>query len=298
MKKKKRLIETGILIVIFVVAVVIFSFLTNRGNENTTAGLDGASCPQVSFEVNDYSINPLEGYVKEMDVTVLRDTITPVIRGRLNAYINAGESAVTEIDYEVYSLDGNEKLYEEKILEPTEEVQFRFSEGDLLAEEKILKITLHVDSGKDIYYYTRVVDATNANLDICLKYASDFHTNALQKKEEAGIETALETGVEGNQIALQRVTINSDFDHVTWGKLEPQVEENVRWKIKELKNSYTCVQLEYQVLCAGEENEQDEYKVEEFFKIRHSAKAKKTYLLEYDREMEQIFNPIDRKSVV
>lgn len=292
MKKKKRLIETGILIVIFVVAVVIFSFLTNRGNENTTAGLDGASCPQVSFEVNDYSINPLEGYVKEMDVTALRDTITPVIRGRLNAYINAGESAVTEIDYEVYSLDGNEKLYEEKILEPTEEVQFRFSEGDLLAEEKILKITLHVDSGKDIYYYTRVVDATNANLDICLKYASDFHTNALQKKEEAGIETALETGIEGNQIALQRVTINSDFDHVTWGKLEPQVEENVRWKIKELKNSYTCVQLEYQVLCAGEENEQDEYKVEEFFKIRHSAKAKKTYLLEYDREMEQIFNPI------
>lgn len=292
MKKKKRWIEAGILVVIFVVAVVIFSFLTNRGNENTTAGLDGASCPQVSFEVNDYTINHLEGYVKEMDVTAFRDTITPVIRGRLNAAVDAEGSVITEIDYEVYSLDGNEKLYEEKISEPAEEVQLSFSEGDLLAEEKVLKITLHLDSGKDIYYYTRVVDATNANLDICLKYASDFHTNALQKKEEAGIEPALETGVEGNNVALQRVTINSDFDHVTWGKLEPQVDENVRWKIKELKNSYTCIQLEYQAICAGEENEQDEYKVEEFFKIRHSSRVNKTYLLEYDRVMEQIFNPI------
>lgn len=292
MKKKKRWIEAGILAVIFVVAVVIFSFLTNRGNENTTAGLDGASCPQVFFEVSDYNINYLEGYAKEMDVTTLRDTITPVIRGRLNAQIDAGEGVVTGIDYEVYSLDGKEKLHEDTISEPPAEIQLRFSEGDLLAEERMMKITLHMESGKDIYYYTRVVDASNANLDICLKYAQDFHTNALQKKEEAGIETALETSAAGNGDALQHVTIHSDFDHVTWGKLEPQVEEKVRWNIKELKNSYTCVQLDYQVVCTGEENEQDEYKVEEFFKIRHSEKAKKTYLLEYDREMEQIFNPI------
>lgn len=292
MKKKKRWIEAGILVVIFVVAVVIFSALTNRGNDNTTAGLDGASCPQVSFEVNDYNINQLEGYVKEMDVTALRDTITPVIRGRLNTKIDAGDNVVTGVDYEVYSLDGKEKLHEDTISEPPAEVQLRFSEGSLLAEERVLKLTLHMEGGKDIYYYTRVVDASNANLDICLNYAKDFHTNALQKKEEAGIETAIETSAEGNGNGLQRVTIHSDFDHVTWGKLEPQVEENIHWNIKELKDTYTCVELEYQAVCLGEENEQDEYKVEEFFKIRYSPKAEKTYLLEYDREMEQIFNPI------
>jgi len=54
MKRNKKWIERGILAVIFVVAVVIFSFLTNRGDENTTAGIDGATYPQVSFETNGY----------------------------------------------------------------------------------------------------------------------------------------------------------------------------------------------------------------------------------------------------
>ena len=292
MKKKKQWIERGILLVIFVVAVVIFSFLTNRGDENTTAGLDGASCPRVSFAVSGYEVNSLAGYVKEMDVTTLRDTITPVIHNQVKVNIDADDNQLTGIDYEVYSLDGQELLYEDSISEPMEEVTFGFSGEELLDKEKLLKITLHLADEKSVYYYTRIIDATDANLKICLDYAKDFHTNALLKMEDKGIEAAIETEAQGNAGALQHVTIHSDFDHVTWGKLEPQVEENIRWNIKELKNSYTCLELEYQAACVGEENEQDEYKVEEFFKIRHSSKAKKTYLLEYDREMEQIFDPI------
>ena len=292
MKKKKRKIEAVILAIVFVAAVIIFSFLTNRGDENTTVGLDGASCPQVSFEMGGYQMNQLEGYVKEMDVTVLRDTITPVIYNQLTAVIDAHDAEITGIDYAVYSLDGKEKLYEDTISKPQEEVKLEFSGEDLLEDEKVLKLTLHVGEEKEIYYYTRIVDASDANLKICLDYANDFHTNALQKLEDQGVETAIETTANGNEGALSHVTINSDFDHVSWGKLEPQVIEKVRWKIKELKNSYTCLELEYQVAGKGEENEQDAYRVDEFFKIRHFAKAKKTYLLEYDRKMNQIFDPI------
>ena len=292
MKKKKRKIEAVILAIVFVAAVIIFSFLTNRGDENTTVGLDGASCPQVSFEMGGYQMNQLEGYVKEMDVTVLRDTITPVIYNQVTAVIDAHDAEITGIDYAVYSLDGKEKLYEDTISKPQEEVKLEFSGEDLLEDEKVLKLTLHVGEEKEIYYYTRIVDASDANLKICLDYANDFHTNALQKLEDQGVETAIETTANGNEGALSHVTINSDFDHVSWGKLEPQVIEKVRWKIKELKNSYTCLELEYQVAGKGEENEQDAYRVEEFFKIRHSAKAKKTYMLEYDRKMNQIFDPI------
>lgn len=292
MKKKKRKIEAVVLAVVFVVAVVIFSFLTNRGDDNSMAGLDGASCPQVSFEVSGYNINKLEGYTKETDVTVLRDTVTPVIYSQVTAVIDAYDNEITGIDYAVYSLDGKEQLYEDKISEPQEEVKLGFSGEDLLEEERLLKITLHVGEGKEVYYYTRIVDAADANLKICLDYAEKFHTNALNKTEDAGIETAIETTANGNEGALRHVTIHSDFDHVSWGNLEPQVVENVRWKIKELKNSYTCLELEYQVAGTGEENEQDAYKVEEFFKIRHSSKAKKTYLLEYDRKINQIFDPI------
>lgn len=277
---------------IFVAAVMLFSFLTNRGNENTTAGLDGATNPQVSFEVNGYYVNNLSGYAKEMDVSSLRDTITPVINNQLTAVIDTYDSQITGIDYEICSLDGKEVLFEDTVSEPETTITLRFSGEGLLDDEKLLKLIFHVGEGEKVYYYTRIVDATDANLKKCLDYAKDFHENALLKMEDKGIETAIETNEEGDNGTLQHVTIHNDFDHVTWGNLEPQVGENVRWSIKELNNSYTCLQLEYEATCAGEENEQDEYKVEEFFKIRYSSRAKKTYLLEYDREIEQIFEPI------
>ena len=48
--------------------------------------------------------------------------------------------------------------------------------------------------------------------------------------------------------------------------------------------------MEYRVRCKGEENETDVYAVKEFFRVRHIADAQKTYLLNYDRTMEQIFD--------
>lgn len=292
MKKHRKWIERGILVVIFVVAVVIFSFLTNRGDENTTAGIDGATYPQISFETNGYLVNHLTGYAKEMHIPSLRDTVTPVVNGQITAVIDPHDNQITNIDYCVYTLDGKDVLYENSISEPETTVRLGFTGEGLFDEERVMQLTFHTEDGKNVYYYTRIVDAAEANLKICLDYAKNFHENALTKMEDAGIESAIETSAEGDNGTFQHVNIHNDFNHVTWGKLEPKVDQNIRWSIKELKNSYTCLQLEYQAICTGEENEQDEYKVEEFFKIRHSSKAKKTYLLEYDREMEQIFNPI------
>mgnify|MGYP000559222368 FL=1 len=50
------------------------------------------------------------------------------------------------------------------------------------------------------------------------------------------------------------------------------------------------VLLQYRVSCKGEENESDRYAVKEFFRVRYIADAQKTYLLDYDRTMDQIFD--------
>ena len=67
-----------------------------------------------------------------------------------------------------------------------------------------------------------------------------------------GVGAALEpTGEEGTN--FYHVTIHSDYDHVSWGSLQPQVTGTERWKITESNSTYTSVILEYQVQCAGEE---------------------------------------------
>ena len=54
---KKRLKNAGILTAVFIVAVIIFSYVTNKGNDNMTADMGAATFPQISFSYGEYKIN-------------------------------------------------------------------------------------------------------------------------------------------------------------------------------------------------------------------------------------------------
>ena len=58
-----------------------------------------------------------------------------------------------------------------------------------------------------------------------------------------------------------------------------------------MNDTSSSIQAEFIVRCKGEENEDDLYKVREFFRVRYDSYAKRGYLLDYDRTMEQIFDP-------
>lgn len=290
MKWKDRLIESGILVVIFIIAVIGFSYYTNKGNDNMTADMGAATYPQVSFSYDGYVLNTLSGYAKEMDIPAMRDTITPVSDRRLNVGIQAYDNKIKSVRYTVYSLDGEKKLKSEKLEDVGENFVADLKGEEVLDGERVLEITLNTADKKSIYFYTRVVDAANANVLECLDYVQNFHESALGKVEDAGVGAAIEPNEEGNNSTLRHVTIHSDYDHVSWGALEPTVENGERWNIKEINSNFISVQLEYRVRCKGEENETDVYSVKEFFRVRHIADAQKTYLLDYDRTMEQIFD--------
>ena len=53
-----------------------------------------------------------------MDIPTIRDTITPVLSGKLNVEINAYENVISSMEYKVYSLDGTEAFLEKKIKTP------------------------------------------------------------------------------------------------------------------------------------------------------------------------------------
>ncbi len=286
MKIKKRLIETGILAAVFVAAVCLFGYLTNRDDQDMTADLGNAALPRISFACEGYEVNPLSGYVEEMDAATMRDTITPVSGERLEMNIQYIEDRIPSVSYAVYTIDGTQKLYDKWINVTAENLELDLDKS-LLDGEKILRVTLHMED-RDVYYYTRIVDSAEFYMGQCLDYVNDFHEHALAKAEGVGVGAAIEPSDEGDNATFQHVTIHSDYDHVTWGDLEPSVVGTERWEIKEAKASYTSVLLEYDVRCRGEENEEDLYRVKEFFRVRMSAG--RMYLLNYDRKMTQVFD--------
>lgn len=254
-----------------------------------TADMGAATYPQVSFSYQGYALNMLSGYAKAMDIPAMRDTITPVTNQRLEINVQAYGNKISSASYTIYTLDGEEKLKEEKVKNPGENITADLSDEGLMDEERVLEIALYTED-KTIYFYTRIVNASDASVMECLDYIRNFHESALGKVEGAGVGAAIEPSEEGDNTSFLHVTIHSDYDHVSWGSLEPEVEKGERWNIKEINSNSISVQLEYRVRCKGEENETDVYAVKEFFRVRHIADAQKTYLLNYDRTMEQIFD--------
>ena len=96
---------------------------------------------------------------------------------------------IDSLDYTVYSIDGKEKLLEQKVKKPGENATLEVGNVDgenILSEERMLQITLHMDN-HDMYYYTRIVDGAKLNAAPSLDYVQSFHENALAKGLEIGL---------------------------------------------------------------------------------------------------------------
>lgn len=289
-KLKRYIQEAVLLIVIFIAASTAFGYYTNRDKGSMTADMDAATYPQVSFSSNGYSVNCVPGYGQEMETGSLRDTITPVANGKIEVQIKPYDNEISSMQCRIFTLDGKEKLLEAEVESPGESVAVAMQDPSVIAQERVLEIVLKLSQGKSVYYYTRIVDEKDKHVLEYLNYIKDFHENSLIKAEGVGIGTAIEPDETGDNSTLQHVTIHSDYEHVTWGDLEPQAEGSERWLIKEINDTSCSVQLQYQVRSKGEENEEDRYKVREFFRIRYREDNKRVLLLDYDRTMEQIFD--------
>lgn len=285
---RERTIKLAVLSVVFVVATIVFSYWTNRGNADMTADMEAATLPVISFEIEGNDMNMLVGHKREMNVAAMRDAIAVYGENKkLKANVQLGEKKINSLKYEVYELDGKEQLLEKTVKKVEDTVTFDFGNALKKDQEGLLKITLECKGGP-LYYYTRIAQDNGYYLKECLNYAMELHANILNKQNEEGVKKVLEPNAQANNQTLQHVTIHSDIKNVMWGSLKPEVTGEPLVTITEAKKAYTSILLQYQVTCAGDNNKEEVYNVKEFFKVTQGTKQ--LYLMEYDRTMEEVFD--------
>lgn len=285
---KKLLVRVGIVAVIVAAAAFIYWNSIKKENKEQVVVMEEASLPAMTFETNGYTINQLVGYVDEMEMTAMRDTLTPLNQdGSLNVNIKDYGEDVKGFSYEVYTLDGKTELKKGKE-DVQETITLKLATALPKVDEAILKITLKFGEDEKAYYYTRIASAVNYNIQKNLDFVKDFHTKAIQKTQTDTLVNLIEPSSEADNTTLEHVTIKSDLDHVTWGNLMPEVVGEIQWDIKEGTETYTSVQLRYQVTCTSEDGESQLYNVKEFYRTR--SYRDKMYLLDYDRTMDRVFD--------
>ncbi len=287
---KKRLIKAGVLAGIFIVALFVSSLVINRDMDDDMVDMGAPSLPRISFALSDQEINPLFGYVREMDITAMRDTITPLNEdGTLAMYVEADGNEISGISYTVYSLNGEERYGEGNADVPAGGESAVLSLGDALPEsgqEAVLEVVLETAENA-VSYYTRIIRPDDLSTDRCLAFAQSFHSNALSGEAAEDMEQYLEPGEESDNTTYQTVNIHSDITHIQWGDLKPQVLGDVEWNIKESNTVYTSILAKYQAVCQDEDGTSAVYNIKEFFRVRYLEDT--IYLLNYNRDMEEVF---------
>lgn len=286
---KTKVIHAGVLAGVFILAILVFSYITNKDNEDLTSDIGSATLPRVSFVYGDYEINGQNGYVSDMDLATMRGAVTPVENGTVKMRIQDTDKKPQSAEYEIFSIDGRKNLYSGKIKSLEDTVEITVPQKVLADGERFLRVTLHFEGEERAYYYTRIDDSSDWNMDKCMSYVKNFHEKEMDAEAAQELKADLEPSSEGDNSTFQTVNIHSDFDHITWSGLSPEIVGDVQWEVMEANSQYMSILLSYQVNCKGEINETDRYNVKEFFRVRYSEN-RQMYLLDYERTMNQLFD--------
>lgn len=287
----KKYVKPIVLSVIFLISVLVFSMMTNKVNRDSTTAMENASLPVIQFAYRDQTINELHGYVQEMDMLSMRDGLMPIGEERaLHLEIMTDGKEVEKLSYKIRSMDGERLLVEVEnadITEKQDKVDCNISLPSLFEDnqEYNMEIVLTVD-GREVYYYTRIVRALDCYTDETLDFAMTFHEYTFREDADTFIPTYMDPAT-GDATNLSYVDLSCTLRQITWADFTGVKLTEPVVSFKEITSSYNVITLNYVMTNVNEENEVEYYNVEEFYRLRQSAS--RTYVLNFERRMNQIF---------
>lgn len=296
---KKKVILTIARIISFILAFVgslfIFSNILNRGNTDMTKEMGKSQFPVIHVKIGDYVTNCLHGYVGAMNPLYMRDTLTPVDGSRqVNLELEKYHSTIGGISYELRSIDGARLLEKGEItdystVEDTAYISIVLKDLMEQGEEYMLDVSVQLQD-QTPHYYTRIVQSEGFHVPEKLEFIDYFHDCTFDKEKAKNITKYLESNSKGDNTTLGRVTLNSSFKQITWADMTVQKVTDPCMTIRELASDTATVRLDY-LLKSDMNNDTKYYRVSEYYRVRYTKD--RMYLLQYEREMNQIFDERD-----
>ena len=294
----KNFVKGLVLLVAFVGTIFISNHFLNQAAPERIIDMGRPTLPQVSFQVVDQWVNTLSGYVDQMDITSMRNTITPIqTNGTLTMRVERFGNAIEMIEYEVYSLDGT-SLFRQGTVELDDDDTVVLVLGGALdaslaqdnAREAVLRITVHTYN-RGIHYYTRINHSHNLSIRQDLNFAMNFHRQTFDWVRGRELAVHLEPLWITDNGTLQTVSNHSHIENVLWNGESPRMVGDVAWNITECNTVFTSILARYQIVISDENEVERYYNIREFFRVR--TIDNEVFLLNYHRTMNQIFTGVE-----
>lgn len=289
------LLKIGYFILVLFIAISVVGQFSNGDNADMSAPMSKASLPIVTLKSGGRDVNPLMGFVSEIDLRYFRGSVIPVDSSReisYKVYTYGGE--VSNLGFEVRSIDGS------SLVENTDLTDYQYEDGvitgsfqvkDLITayREYMLVILMDTEIGR-ARYYSRMVwteDDSRYHMEDELNFVLGFSEATFNKEAAKEYSRYLESNSEGDNTSFHKVNIHSNLNQVTWGELEILNHSDPDIYITDLQSQTGSYVLKYRVTIA-EEGEPRLYNVKEEYRIKYTSD--RLYLLDFSRTMNYIFD--------
>ncbi|MBQ0042117.1 MAG: hypothetical protein KBS85_02175 [Lachnospiraceae bacterium] len=258
-----------------------------------TKEMDSATLPLIYVNMDGELINPMHGYTVQQDMSYLRDSITPLSdsRGVSFAMERFGHT-IDSINMEVRSITGKRLIENGEVTVSStldDMLYFDLQLKDLIDDNKEyqLKLSIIEDGSKEIFYYTRIIHASEYHSVEKIDFAKQFHDRTFDKEEVKQLARYMETGNKNDNSDFGIVDIHSSLDQLSYGELN--VKEYIRpsYTITELAQQTASIKCDF-VASTRVDDVIEYYRIEEYYRLRYTVD--RIYLLDYRREMSKILN--------
>ena len=282
-------------IVVLIAAIFVTARLYSSDNADMTAPMPGATLPVVTINNSMRKINPLHGYLSEVDVNYLRGCIMPIGTGREVSFnIDTYGAKVSNLMFEVRTIDGKSLVESTPIVdykEDSDKIEGSFQIKDLISQdsEYMLVILMDTDSGT-ARYYTRIVwpqDEERYHLNDELDFVMGFFEATFSKNAAQEYAKYLESNSEGDNTTFSKVNIHSSFKQVTWGDLVISKHSEPLIYVTDIHDQTGSYKLSYRVT-VKDGTYVRLYDCEDVYRVRYTSD--RMYLLNFERTMDYIFD--------
>ena len=163
MRSKGYHISKGILRIIycggvFILSLFVLSSFMNRGNTDMTTEMPDATFPLVHFLCDGMSFNGMRGYAQEMDVSKVREHITPLPENRkLESVVDTYGTEMERISFKLRSLRDGRLIEDTQIFDYARDgdtIRGSLSLKDLMRKnaEYSLCLILETKTGNSLFF--------------------------------------------------------------------------------------------------------------------------------------------------
>lgn len=282
---------------ILFVAVMIISFvmLDSEAASPVTTTMKSATLPVIMMKTSSGTLyNELHGYKSDVDIHLMNDTITPLQDNRhLNVIVNTYGENIESLSYKIRKLGDMSLIEDTRVTDYTSDGDYLdavFKVKNLIDNdtEYLMQVIIKTDKHNEISYYTKIFCSQDIKMQEKLDFILNFNSWTFNQNELDKISQYIETKSTGDNTNYGKVNINSSKAQIGWGDLNPVVEGNIIPSIKSMTAELASVSLRYTMAAQSEQGNYDSYNVDEYYRIRQSGD--KMYLLNYEREANQIFD--------